>query len=121
MSTCNDSRPVTGIVFGYSLLGFRPIVRVGEEGLVVGKRQYRWDELKEFIFFYGIIGPPIGIPHAVLTFSDRRKLKIDVSRFKKHGESRRPGFISGVTPAFSEFAHIVKRKAGVGDPLQWGV
>jgi hypothetical protein len=96
-------------------------VTVNEQGLIVRDRRYRWDELQEFRFFYGIIGPPIGIPHAILIFSDGRKLKIDVSRFKKQGEPRRSDFISGITPAFSEFAKILKMKAGVGDSLQWGI
>lgn len=118
----DNNLPTTDdIVFGYSFFGFRPVVKVSEYGVVAGGRQYRWNEIQELIFFYGVIGPPIGIPHAVLKFSDGTKLKLDPTRFKKQGESRRTGFISGITPAFREFAHMLKRKADVGNPLQWGI
>lgn len=116
-----ESAVPADIVYGYSLLFFRPIVTLNENGLVVSGKQYQWDEIREFNFRYGLIGPPIGIPRAVLYFTDGRKLKIDVTRFKRSGEPRRVGFVSGITQAFSEFARILKLKAGVGDPLQWGI
>lgn len=117
----NNSSGMADIIFGYWLFGFRPIVKVSERGLTTSGREYCWNEIQEFVFSYGVIGPPIGIPHATIKFTDGRKLKINVPRFRRQTEKRRVGFISGVTSAFGEFAHIVKNKSGAGDPLQWGV
>lgn len=104
-------------IYGHQQLSlfFIPLLEIHDDGFIFKNKKYFWNDVKHvFIWepFEGL-GALLGtgaIPRATIELSDGKKIRIHSSVFKKEGEIRKVGFLSGKSEAFDKIINLFKEK-----------